>query len=307
MKRRVVVVGSVNMDLILRCEHLPLPGQTVHGSDFRTLPGGKGANQAVAAARMGALVSFIGCVGEDAFGRLARETLQAEGIDVSALHRVPGATGVAMIQVEASGQNAITLASGANDALAPVHIEQSGEQIAAAAMLICQLESPLPVVGRAIALARAAGVPVLLNPAPARPLPAELLAQIDLLVPNESEAAALLGLAPGAALDAPAAASRLRERGPATVIVTLGGRGAQLADEAGARYFPAPRVTATDTTGAGDTFIGAFAAARSEGVPVDGAVALAQRAAALSVTRAGAMAAMPYRYELGPAAGWSGD
>ncbi|WP_457336467.1 PfkB family carbohydrate kinase, partial [Rhizobacter sp. P5_C2] len=221
MTKRVVVLGSVNADLVLRCERLPGPGETVHGREFKVLPGGKGANQAVAAARLGAAVSFIGCVGADDHGREARRRLAAEGIELSHLAEVAQPTGVAMILVDDHGQNSIALSAGANAALGVAQVEAAAALIASAALLVCQLESPLAAVTRAIAIAHAAGVPVLLNPAPAQALPAALLQQVDVLVPNESEAAVLLG----EALAPADAAARLRERGPATVIVTLGADG----------------------------------------------------------------------------------
>jgi ribokinase len=299
MNRRVVVLGSVNADLVLRCAQLPLPGQTVSGRDFQTLPGGKGANQAVAGARLGASVSFIGCVGDDEFGRNARQILASEGIDTEHLHTVTDAsTGVAMILVDDSGQNSIALAAGANAALRIAHVEAAKATIQGAGLLICQLECPLPVVQHGIALAHAAGVPVLLNPAPMQVLPAALLALVDTLVPNETEAAALLNLPPGAAFDAAAAAARLRELGPRTVIVTLGSNGVQLASDDINAHWAAPVVQAVDTTGAGDTFIGAYAAAWCDGASVSAAIEYAQRAAAISVTKVGAIAAMPRRKEL---------
>lgn len=301
MSGLIVVLGSVNVDLVLRCPALPLPGQTVHGQDFQTLPGGKGANQAVAAARLGAKVAFIGCVGDDDFGREARCVLQAEGVDTHHLHEAAGTrTGVAMILVDSAGQNSIALAAGANAALSIAQVDAAAALIAGAALFICQLETPLPVVRHAVALAHAAGVPVLLNPAPAQALPAELLAQVDVLVPNETEAAALVGWPAGQAFDAAEAAACLRAMGPGTVLVTLGAQGVQVATASIDRHLPAPAVgTVVDATGAGDTFIGAYAVARSEGADVCAAAAYAQRAAALSVTRAGALAGMPRRHELG--------
>lgn len=299
MSRRVVVLGSVNVDLVLRCAQLPIPGQTVRGRDFQSLPGGKGPNQAVAAARLGASVSFVGCVGDDEFGRNARLVLDAEGIDTRHLRSMTGAsTGIAMILVDDAGQNCIALAAGANAALSIAQVDAASATIQGAGLLICQLESPLPVIQHGIALAHAAGVPVLLNPAPMQALPPELLAQVDVLVPNETEAAALLNLPPGAAFDAVAAAARLRELGPRTVIVTLGASGVQLASAGIAMHLEAPPVRAVDTTGAGDTFIGAYAAAWCDGASLTTAVAYAQRAAAFSVTKMGALAAMPRRSEL---------
>ena len=301
MSGGVVVLGSVNVDLVLRCSTLPQPGQTVHGQDFQTLPGGKGANQAVAAARLGAAVAFIGCVGDDDFGHKARAVLAAEGVDTTHLHAVAGAnTGVAMILLNGAGQNSIALAAGANAALSIAHVDAAATLIEKAALFVCQLESPLPVVRHAIAIAHAAGVPVLLNPAPAQALPADVLAQVDVLVPNESEAAALAAWPEDTPFDATVAAERLRARGPHTVIVTLGADGVHVAANDLSQRVAALAVPAVvDTTGAGDTFIGAYAAARCEGVDLARAVAYAQRAASLSVTRAGALGGMPRRDELG--------
>lgn len=295
---RIVIVGSVNMDLVLRCGVLPRPGETVAGQSFDTHPGGKGANQAVAAARQGAAVAFVGAVGDDAFGPVARQALAVEGLELSQLATLPGqTTGVAMILVEHSGQNCIALAPGANAAVNAERVRAAESAVAGAALLVCQLETPLDGVRQAVALARRHGVPVLLNPAPAQPLPDALLAEIDVLVPNETEAALLLGLPPGAPLEAEAAALALRERGVGLVIITLGGDGLCVADADGVRRLPAPRVTPVDTTGAGDTFIGAYAAARVAGLPLGEALVRAQQAAALGVTRPGAMASMPTRAE----------
>ncbi len=296
-KRPIVVLGSVNADLVLRCERLPRPGETVHGQDFQTVPGGKGANQAVAAARLGGRVEFIGCIGDDAFGAAARATLERAGVGTAHLRARAGLpTGVAMILVERSGQNSIALAAGANACVDVAQVDDAAATIARASLLVCQLETPLASVQHAIGIARRHGVPVLLNPAPAQPLAQALLAEVDILVPNESEAAELL--AGEGSLDPAAAAAALQTQGPGTVIVTLGGDGICIADLRGTRKRPAPAVQALDTTGAGDTFIGAFAVALQEGLDTDGAAAFAQRAAALSVTRAGAMASMPTRAEL---------
>jgi ribokinase len=293
--RPIVVLGSVNMDLVLRCERLPLPGETVHGSSFQRWPGGKGANQAVAAARLGAPVRFIGCVGDDDFGLEASAALRAEGVDITGLSTLTGATtGVAMITVDAAGRNAIVLSGGANDAVSARQVDAAADTVRSAALLVCQLEVPLAAVERAVALAHEAGVPVLLNPAPAAALPASLLQRVSLLVPNESEAAWLEPrcTSPGAA------AQQLRALGPATVVVTLGERGVQGADDTGTWSEPAVQVTPHDTTGAGDTFVGALAVALTEGRALRDAVRFAQQAAALSVTRAGAMPSMPRRHEL---------
>ena len=290
----IVVLGSVNMDLVLRCPRLPAAGETLHGHDFRSVPGGKGANQAEAAARLGGAVHFIGCVGDDAFGREARAALQAEGIGTTHLHTVAGhATGIAMIFVDAAGRNCIGLSGGANDALGIAEVDAAAGLIAGAALLVCQLETPLAVVQHAIALARRSGVPVLLNPAPAQALPADLAPQVDWLVPNQPEAALLAGLADSD--DAAEAARRLAAAGYRTVIVTVGEQGVSGIDAGRPFAFRAPRVRPVDTTGAGDTFVGALAVAIGEGLALADAVAFAQRAAAISVTREGAMASMPRR------------
>jgi ribokinase len=299
--RPIVIIGSVNMDLVVRCARLPRPGETVLGYDFRTLPGGKGANQAVAAARLGAAVEFVGCVGDDAFGAQSVAALRGEGIGVDHLGRVAGAaTGVALIQVSDAGENSIAVAPGANHVLSVRHIDAAAARIATAAMLVCQLESPLDVVRRAIEVARAAGVPVLLNPAPAQPLPDTLLGMVSLLVPNEGEAAALAAITAVERATAVDAALALRGRGASTVLVTLGADGVLLADQGGCLRLPAYPARAVDTTGAGDAFVGALAAACAAGDDLHSAIDFAQRAAACSVERHGAQAAMARRDQLPP-------
>ena len=295
----IVVVGSLNMDLVMRLERVPEGGETLRGREFRTVPGGKGANQAVACARMGGRVMMVGQVGDDAYGRILCEGLAADGIDASAVKRHPAVgTGVAMILVEDNGQNRIILDAGANGALTGAHLDALRATIEGAGLLITQLEVPLPVVRHAVALARQAGVPVLLNPAPAAALEPGLLAQVDLLVPNESEAALLCGF-PVTDLDtAYAAARQFRAQGVGRVLVTLGERGVAVVDGRGERHFPAFQVDAVDTTAAGDSFIGGLAIGLSEGLELDAALQLGQRASALCVTRAGAQPSIPYRREL---------
>ena len=297
--RPIVVVGSLNMDLVMRTPRVPVGGETLHGHEFATLPGGKGANQAVACARLGGKVSMIGQVGDDGFGQTLRNGLAADGIDVTGVKQTASVgTGVAMILVEDIGQNRIGLAPGANGALTPADIDAQQAVIANAALLVVQLEVPLPVVQRAMALARAAGVAVLLNPAPASPLPDELWSQVDIVVPNESEASLITGIEVKDAPSAFAAARLLRSRGVACVLVTLGANGVALVDDTGERHLPAQVVKAVDTTAAGDTFIGGLAAGLIEGLSVDDAAALGQRASALCVTRHGAQPSIPYRREL---------
>ncbi|QDY76278.1 ribokinase [Streptomyces qinzhouensis] len=288
----IVVLGSTNMDLVAYVVRAPLRGETVTGREFRTVPGGKGANQAVAAARAGGNVAMIGAVGSDAFGRHLRHTLEASGVDTDLLHTADGPSGTAHIVVDDEGGNAIVVVPGANGtvtALGP------GDEtlIATADTLLLQLELPLSVVVEGAAAARRHGVRTVLTPAPARALPPELLAATDLLVPNEHEATLLTGLT-----DPEAAAGALLAQVP-EVVVTLGARGTLYANRDGARiHVPAPRVTAVDTTAAGDTFTGALAVALGEGRPVEQALRWASCAAALGVRREGASTSMPYRPEI---------
>ncbi|GKQ38119.1 ribokinase [Streptomyces sp. A012304] len=288
----IVVLGSTNMDLVAYVEKPPQRGETVTGREFRTVPGGKGANQAIAAAHAGADVSMIGAVGNDAFGTRLRSTLEHSGVDTDHLRTVEGPSGTAHIVVDDEGGNAIVVVPGANgtvDHLAP------GDDvlIASADALLLQLEVPLAAVVAGARAARAHGVRTILTPAPAQPLPPELLGHTDLLVPNEHEAAALTGRT-----DPREAALALLDSVP-EVVVTLGAAGSLYAARGTEPLtVPAPRVTAVDSTGAGDTFVGALAVALGEGRPVREALSWAAAAAALSVQRPGASASMPYRSEI---------
>ncbi|AMP17121.1 ribokinase [Collimonas pratensis] len=301
----IVIIGSINMDLVLRVPRMPHPGETLSGGQFRTIPGGKGANQAVAAARLSAdsvKVAMIACLGDDAFGAELRAALRSDGIDDSHVSTVGGtASGVASILVDAGGQNSIVLAAGANDALSPAHIDAARALIEQARIIVLQLETPLPTIRHAIKLAHQLGKTVVLNPAPAQVLPADLLAQVEYLIPNEIEAAMLAGL-PEASLDndaaIDAAVAKLRANGSANVLVTLGAKGVYAALSSGSEHFAAQPVKAIDTTAAGDTFIGGFVAALAEGRGEADAIAFGQRAAALSVARIGAQTSIPYRHEL---------
>jgi ribokinase len=295
----VVVVGSLNMDLVVRTARLPVAGETVTGKGFATIPGGKGANQAVAAARLGARTAMIGCVGDDAFGEALRAGLEADGIDCRAVQRVAGvATGVALIEVDDAGHNHIVVVPGGNGRLDPARVEANDALLAGARMVVLQLEVPLETVRFVAARARALGKVVVLNPAPARPLPGELLACLDYLVPNELEAAALTGLPVNSPAAAVEAARRLRALGPANVIVTLGAAGAVAVTAEGVTHHPARPVVAVDSTAAGDTFIGGLCAALVEGRSLERAIAFAQAAAAVSVTRPGAQSSIPRKAEV---------
>ncbi|WP_176134695.1 ribokinase [Paraburkholderia atlantica] len=296
---RIVVVGSANMDLVVHAERLPARGETLLGGAFATFAGGKGANQAVAAARLGASVAMLGCVGRDEFGAQLRDGLQHEHIDTAHLHTVDDtSSGIAVITVAADGANTIVVSPGANAALMPNHIDAAAAGIAAAGMLICQLEVPLDAVAHAISLAARFGTPVLLNPAPAQALPDALYEQTSFLILNESEAALLTDVAVDSPASAREAATRLRAKGVETVIVTLGAEGVWYATTGEEGHLPALRVDAIDTTAAGDTFVGGFAAERVRGASIRDAIDFAQRAAALSVTREGAQASIPTQAEV---------
>lgn len=300
----VVVVGSLNMDLVARALRLPVPGETLLGHGFSTVPGGKGANQAVAAARLGARTAMIGCVGDDAFGRQLRAGLEADRIDCRAVRSVAGeASGVALIVVDESGRNGIVVVPGANGKLVPEDVDRHAALLAGARVVALQLEVPLATVEHAARTARGLGKTVVLNPAPAQPLAPGVLACADFLVPNEIEAAALTGLAVDSAQATMEAGRQLRAQGAANVLVTLGERGVVVVTAAGAEHFPAPRVEAVDTTAAGDTFIGGFCAALARGRSVVDAVAFAQAAAAISVTRPGAQTSIPFEREVSARAG----
>ncbi|WP_043302187.1 ribokinase [Pseudomonas sp. GM55] len=294
MPAKVVVIGSLNMDLVTRAPRLPKGGETLIGDSFATVSGGKGANQAVAAARLGAQVSMIGCVGNDAYGEALREALLVERIDCQAVSTVDGSSGVALIVVDDSSQNAIVIVPGANGALTAEAIDRFDSVIQAADVLICQLEVPDASVGHALKRGRELGKTVILNPAPvSRPLPSDWYASIDYLIPNESEASALSGLSVDSLETAQAAASCLIALGAGKVIITLGAQGSLFTDGQRFEHFPAPAVKAVDTTAAGDTFVGGFAAALAAGKDEAQAIRFGQVAAALSVTRAGAQPSIP--------------
>ncbi|MEJ3749341.1 ribokinase [Actinomycetes bacterium KLBMP 9797] len=286
---RVVVVGSANLDLVATTPTLPRPGETVLGDGFTTVPGGKGANQAVAAARAGARCAFVGAVGQDGFAAPLRDNLMAAGVDVSRLRSVPGTSGVALIAVDRAAENLIVVAPGANAALTSLSIPDH-EAIGAADVLVCQLEIPIDTVTRAAAVARAAGTVVMLNAAPARPLPAALLDAVDVLVVNQGEAEALVGR--------PAEPEDLLDLVP-RVVMTLGAGGVAYADRDGAHLrVDAPTVDAVDTTAAGDAFTGALAVAWAEGRPVVDALRWACAAGAACARRLGASSSLPTRAEI---------
>ncbi|NMX65361.1 ribokinase [Pseudomonas sp. WS 5059] len=299
MPATVVVVGSLNMDLVTRASRLPRGGETLVGQSFATVPGGKGANQAVAAARLGADVAMIGCVGSDAYGAQLRDALVVEGIDCQAVSEVQGSSGVALIVVDDSSQNAIVIVAGSNGQLTPASLLAFDAVLQAAQVIVCQLEVPMDTVGYALKRGRELGKTVILNPAPASgPLPADWYAAIDYLIPNESEASALSGVPVDSLETAKVAAAHLLKAGAGKVIVTLGSQGALFADGQGFEHLLAPKVQAVDTTAAGDTFVGGFAAALANGQGEAEAIRFGQVAAALSVTRAGAQPSIPTLHDV---------
>ena len=301
----IVVIGSINMDLVLRVPRMPLPGETLTGGAFRTIPGGKGANQAVACARMsgkleagGQQVAMVACVGDDEFGATLRAALVADGIIDRHVTTVPGvASGIASILVDDKGQNSIVLAGGANDVLSPAHIDAARELIEQADIVVLQLEVPMATVVHAIRLARTLGKTVVLNPAPAASVPADVLALVDYLIPNEIEAAMLAG-GEIDANDVKALAAALQKQGSDNILITLGAKGVHAALYGGDYDFPAQVVQAVDTTAAGDTFIGGFVAGLASGLDEAEAIAQGQRAAAWSVTKPGAQTSIPHLHEL---------
>lgn len=296
----IVIIGSVNMDLVLRVPRMPLPGETLAGDKFMTIPGGKGANQAVACARLaapGSSVAMVACVGDDAFGGQMRQSITACGIDDRYIDEVAGeATGIASIMVDANAQNSIVIAAGANGRLDVERIERARPVIEQASIVLLQLEVPMDTVIHSIELAHALGKTVVLNPAPAQALPRALLQKIDYLILNEIEAAML---AEEQSEDIPLLAQKLHDLGARNVVVTLGEKGVYGSFSDGQqRHLPARKVQAVDTTAAGDTFIGGFIGAIAQGRDQFDAIAYAQAAAALSVTRVGAQTSIPTRDEV---------
>jgi len=299
MANKIVVVGSSNTDMIAKLPRLPKPGETISGGAFSTAAGGKGANQAVAAARAGAEVGLVARVGEDSFGEQAISGFIDDGIDVQHVTRDPSApSGVALIFVDERGENCIAVAPGANAGLTPNDVEAAEDLIIGADVVVMQLETPLETVERAAALAREHSVRVILNPAPAQPLSDEILGNVSILTPNESEAELLTGIRVEDDAGAEEAARALVARGVKTVILTLGSRGAFVFESGSGELVPGFEVDAVDTTAAGDVFNGSLAVGLAEGMPLTGAVRFANAAAALSVTKLGAQPSAPTRSEI---------
>jgi ribokinase len=296
MNPRIAVVGSINMDMVFKTPRMPVPGETLMGHSFHQVHGGKGANQAVAAARMGVAVDFVANVGDDLNGRSCLQALTQDGINVQHVRVVAGsATGVAGILLDDAGENCIVLTNGANALMSIADIDNANNTIAKAKLLLCQLETPLATVLHAINRAQQANVKVVLNPAPAQKLSDGVLAQVDYLVVNETEATLLSGLAVTDVATAETAAALLRGRGAKVVLLTLGALGMWVASPEKCYFLPAFEVEVVDTTAAGDTFVGSFAVAIAEGMELRAACMFAQSAAALAVTKLGAQTSIPYR------------
>jgi ribokinase len=301
MAKPIVVVGSINLDLVAATQRIPIAGETVSGLTFRTFPGGKGANQAVAAARLGGSVSMIGKVGDDAFGEQLLQSLQESEVDTEAVECVRGSSGVALITTDASGQNAITVVPGANAYVSPADLDRNIGLIRSAGILLTQLEIPLETVESLAAIAAQERIPLILDPAPARCLPQSLLKCIDWLTPNETETCLLLGHAPQELFDdlVEDAANALLASGCRNVILKLGSRGCYVALANGTQQLlPAYEVNAIDTTAAGDAFNGALAVALLSGLDPLESASWASAVAAISVTRAGAQPSMPTAIEV---------
>ena len=297
--QHILVVGSSNTDMVVKAGHLPRPGETILGGTFFMNPGGKGANQAVAAARLGGQVTFICKTGNDIFGNQAKQLFENEGIDTSFVFsdsEYP--SGVALITVDDKGENCIVVASGANAHLTPDDLSTAHEAIENAGIILMQLEIPIETVKYVADVARKSGKKLILNPAPAQPLDRELLKSLDLITPNETEAEMISGIK---IIDTDSlydCARTIFEMGVQTVIITLGAKGAFIYNDAFQELVPSCEVVAVDSTAAGDVFNGALAVAISEGCDLPVAVRFANRAAAISVTRIGAQASAPYRDEL---------
>lgn len=296
---RIIVVGSSNVDLTAKMQTLPRPGETLRVSSFLQTNGGKGANQAVAAGRLGADVAFLTCVGNDSYGKQLKAQFEKDGIDTSAMKSVDGVpTGTALIFVDEKAENCIAVVPGANDELKPEDIDSAKELISKADYLVLQLEIPIETVERSIALASAAGVKVILDPAPMREFSPEAYKGLYLITPNATEAEKLTGVKVEDADGAKTAAQKLMAMGVANVIVTLGSKGSFVCTASGSTFVPALKVDAVDTTAAGDVFNGALVTALSEGKTLEQAAEFATKASAVSVTRPGAQISAPFRNEI---------
>lgn len=292
----VLVIGSLNADLVVKSPRFPQPGETISGDDLQIIPGGKGANQAVAAARQGVKTTMVGRVGSDSFGPFLVDNLKSNDVDTSQVLKTDSATGTAIIVVDANGQNSIVLSPGANGMVTPADVDSAS--FSNSGLLLLQLEIPTPTVLRAAQRAREHGMQVILNPAPAKSLPAELLANVDILIPNESELALLTGLPVTNSSSAEVAAKEILKQGVKTVIVTLGSKGALLVTATQVKHVDTYKVNVVDTTAAGDAFIGGFASSLLSGKSLEDSVRYGSACGALATTKFGAQPSLPTKDEV---------
>ncbi|AQQ71156.1 Ribokinase [Limihaloglobus sulfuriphilus] len=298
-KNKVVVVGSSNMDLVAKTPRIPVAGETLSGTDFFMVPGGKGANQAVAAARLGADVVFVAKLGKDVFASRSIDNYRNAGIDISRIEQIEGVpSGIAMIAVEESGNNSIIVVPGANAKLGPADVTAAKDDIAAATVVVAQLEIPMETVLETAKAAQAVGAAFILDPAPAGELSDELLSMVDIIKPNETEAEAITGIKVSDRASAAKAADVLLDKGVKTVIITLGGRGFMLARGRSKEIIANHNVKVVDTTAAGDAFVGGLAFGIAAGKPLKDAAVYANYVAAVSVTRQGAQTSLPTQMEV---------
>lgn len=300
MGKNIIVIGSCNTDMVIKADHLPVPGETVIGGSFMMTPGGKGANQAVAIARLKGNVHFIAKTGNDLFGKRSTKYYEDEGIHVENIYSDPTLpSGVALIMVDVNGENSIIVASGANGSLSPEDIRKAQPAIEKGDILLMQLEIPIETVEYAAQIAKEQGIKVILNPAPARALSSKLMRNLYMIIPNKTEAEFLSGVKVTDWESARRAADIISSKGVEIVIITLGPKGALIKDKDTFHEIPAPKVATVDTTAAGDTFCGALCVALSEDVDVLNAVKFANKCASITVTRMGAQPSLPYRKEVG--------
>lgn len=299
MSNRIIVVGSMNMDMVVRTGHIPRPGETVLGGSFFMNPGGKGANQAVAVSRLGGDVVFVGKIGSDVFGKQAAQLFDDEGIDTSGLiEDDDNPSGIALITVDEAGENSIVVASGANSNLTPADVSSQLDNYKDSKILLMQLEIPIETVEFAAKKAKENSMCVILNPAPVNHLISSMFGMIDILTPNVTEAEMLTDLKINTISDAKIAAEKINRQGVESVIITLGKLGAVLLEDGEFHHIPAPEVKVIDTTAAGDVFNGALAVALAEGKTLIEATKFACQASAISVTKLGAQASIPFRNEV---------
>lgn len=295
----ITVIGSLNMDLVTYTGRMPVTGETIMGKSFRQIPGGKGANQAAAIAKLGTKVAMIGCVGRDGMGSTLLDALQKDGVDISKVKEVEGvATGIAAITVDAAANNCIIVVPGANNCLSPEDLAAAQETINRSEAVVAQLEVPLETVKVGLEIAKKLGKLTILNPAPAVPLPDEFLVLVDILVPNDTELELLSGIQAHNEEELQKAAQVLLNKGIKELIVTLGSKGCMHINSSGAKFYGAHKVHAIDTTAAGDSFIGGLSTAINEGKTLEEAILFATAVGALTVTKEGAQSSLPYRAEV---------